>query len=68
MNERRAAVTANVATKIHRFFNKNFSSTKNSFFFSFALKQIKQLKRKVQERSSPSKNSVNQCGLSTGTK
>lgn len=47
MNERRAAVTEKVATKIDRFFNKNFSSTKN--FFSFALKQTKQLKKKIQE-------------------
>lgn len=41
MNERRAAVTEKVATKIDRFLNKNFSSTKNSFFFSFCTKANK---------------------------
>lgn len=51
MNERRAAVTEKVATKIDRFLIK--VSLPQRIFFSFALKQTKQLKKKIQERSSP---------------
>lgn len=51
MNERRAAVTEKVVTKIDCFLIK--VSLPQRIFFSFALKQTKQLKKKIQERSSP---------------